>query len=70
MCLSERQYGGITGSSTDHFLLETWNKILVSLDEPDSAVNLVSIDFQKAFNRMDHTKCLEDLTDLGASEVS
>ena len=28
----------------------------------------MSIDFEKAFNRMDHGKCLEALGKLGASE--
>ena len=56
------------GCSTEHFLLHTWDKILTSLDNGTSAANLVSIDFAKAFNRMDHSKCLGALSRLGASE--
>ena len=66
--LSKKQYGGVKGSGTNHFLLETWDKILTSIDEPDCAANLVSIDCQKAFNSMDHTKCLEAIADLGAED--
>ena len=64
--LSDKQFGGIKGCSTNHFLIKTWDDILSSLEEPDSAVSLISIDFEKAFNRLDHTRCLEALVDLGA----
>ena len=65
--LSPRQYGGIKGSSTEHFLTDTWNDILTSLEEKDVVANLISVDFSKAFNRMNHFKCLEALEKLGAS---
>ena len=68
--LDNKQYGGVKGSSTDHFLLDTWDAILRALETPGAAVNLVSIDFEKAFNRMDHVKCLEAITDLGATELT
>ena len=38
------------------------------LEDKNGAANLVSIDFEKAFNRMDHGECLEALEALGASE--
>ena len=65
--LSNCQYGGIKGCSTEHFLLKTWDQILTALDDGTSATSLVSIDFAKAFNRMDHARCLEALSHLGAS---
>ena len=65
--LSERQFGGIKGCSTEHFLLETWNQIMEALEGGDTAANLVSIDFEKAFNRMDHLQCLHALSNMGAS---
>ena len=64
--LSDRQYGGIKGSGTDHFLLDTWDEILNTIDAPETAANLISVDFSKAFNRMHHFHCLEALVDLGA----
>ena len=64
--LSPHQYGGVKGSSTEHFLIDTWNEILSSLETKDTAVNLLSVDFSKAFNRMDHRFCLESLEELGA----
>ena len=67
--LSMRQYGGIKGCSTEHFLLETWNQIMSSL-EGNCAASLVSIDFEKAFNRMNHLECLKALRSLGATERS
>ena len=68
--LSINQYGGIKGCSTVHFLADTWNKIMGCLDDGNTAANLVSIDFEKAFNRMDHQKCLDALLRLGASPTS
>ena len=63
--LSMRQYGGVKGCSTEHFLLETWDRIITALEDGKSAAKLVSIDFAKAFNRMDHTECLLALACLG-----
>ena len=66
--LSRNQYGGIKGCSTEHFLIESWDRILTHLETPSSASSLISVDFEKAFNRMDHYQCLYALNDLGASE--
>ena len=65
--LRSNQYGGIKGSRTNHFLISCWDKILTSLDTPDTAVSLLSIDFSKSFNRMDHNICVRALADCGAS---
>ena len=64
------QYGGLKGCSTGHFLAEVWDTVLTTLDNPSNAVNLCSIDFSKAFNRMNHDECLKQLRKLGASETS
>ena len=65
--LSDLQYGGIKGCGTDNFLVEMWNNILETLDRPDSAISLMSVDFSKAFNRMSHQACLEKLVKKNAS---
>ena len=65
--LSELQYGGIKGCGTDHFLIETWNNILESLDENGKAASLMSVDFSKAFNRLEHGACLRKLAEKSAS---
>ena len=65
--LSSKQYGGVKDCSTEHFLLATWDKIMSCLEGSSNAANLVSIDFEKAFNRMDHWKCLDALSNMGAS---
>ena len=62
------QYGGIKGTSVDHFLIDTWTKILTHLEDPGAAVGLLSIDFEKAFNRMHHGQCLEMLRKKGLPE--
>ena len=65
MSLSRNQFGGIKGSGIDHFLSETWHELLMNLEDPDAAANLVSIDFSKAFNRMDHGACVRALEEAG-----
>ena len=65
--LSRSQFGGIPGTSIDHFLCETWHEILTNLEDPEAATSLLSIDFSKAFNRMDHSVCLEALDEMGVS---
>ena len=64
------QFGAIPGSGTNHFLIECWDKILRVLDTPEMAVSMLSIDFSKAFNRMDHRLCFEALAECGASSES
>ena len=70
ICLRSNQFGGLKGSGAAHFLVECWDRILRSTDTHDSAAALLSIDFSKAFNRMDHTVCVGALADLGASTES
>ena len=65
--LSELQYGGIKGCGTDNFLIEVWNNVLETLDEGGKAVSLMSVDFSKAFNRLDHKACLEKMAEKYAS---
>lgn len=64
--LSDSQYGGLKGCGVDHFLVETWQQILSQLDDNRAGTNILSIDFEKAFNRMDHGHCLRDLAKKGA----
>ena len=59
--LSKNQYGGVPGTSIDHFLCETWHEVMTGLEDKSAAMNLLSIDFSKAFNRMDHQACLSSL---------
>ena len=68
--LSDSQYGGLKGCGVDHFLVKTWDEVLGSLEDERSCVNLISVDFEKAFNRMDRLECLKALRDHGASTRS
>ena len=65
MKLSNEQFGGVKGVGIDHFLCETWHEVLTTLDDNSAAASLTSIDFSKAFNRMDHNACLNALRDAG-----
>ena len=63
------QYGGMKGSSVDHLLVDLYDRVLTSLDAGAPAI-VVGIDFEKAFNRLDHRECLRQLRALGASPQS
>ena len=68
--LKSNQYGGIRGSSTNHFLINMMDNILNALEDPANVVALMSIDFSKAFNRVDHRTCIDALAQAGASSHS
>ena len=61
-----RQYGGMKGNSTSHYLIELINFILYNQDniEP-TAVLACLVDFSKAFNRQDHSILITKLSDMG-----
>ena len=63
--LGRVQFGVIKGMGVDHFLVETWDEILRACNKGGKAINLMSVDFPKAFNRMDHSWCLRRLSDKG-----
>ena len=65
--LSDDQYGGIKGVGANHFLIGTWQSILETLEDRRAAATVLSIDFEKAFNRMSHTACVEALQKMGCS---
>ena len=65
--LSNRQFGGLKGCGSNHFLLEMWQNLLMGLEEEGSAVSMMAIDFSKAFNRMNHQSCLTALAKKGCS---
>ena len=66
--LEECQYGGSPGCGVDQFLIDSWQNILDTLEDTRASVNIVSLDFEKAFNRVDHAECLRALSDHGASD--
>ena len=67
--VDEVQYGGIKDCSVNHLLIDLYDSILENLEEGNPSV-LVGIDYEKAFNRLDHKNCLDQLRKLGASEPS
>ena len=63
--IDHRQYGGLKGNGTTHYLIEFLNFILQHLDDNNQiAVLACFVDFQKAFNRQDHNLLIEKLSDL------
>ena len=67
--IDETQYGGLTGSSVDHLLVDLMDSILAPLEEGGAAV-VLGVDFEKAFNRLDHNECLKQLKELGAADAT
>ena len=64
------QYGGIKKCGAEHMLLDLWEDILTSMEGGKTAAVLLGVDYEKAFNRMEHAVCLEQLQRLGASPGS
>ena len=48
-------------------LIDLLTDVMEQLDDKRAAVNIISIDFEKAFNRMHHLVCLNALALKGAS---
>ena len=67
MSVRKNQFGGVRGTSTEHHLLQTWEEILVCLEDDRACSVLTLIDFSKGFNRISHQHCLEAFADHGAS---
>ena len=61
------QMGGMKGAGTEHYLVELYQLVLESLEDPRAACIITSIDYSKAFNRLDFLHCLRALADKGAS---
>ena len=64
------QYGGIKKCGADHFLTQSWDHILRSLDDNRASVNLITIDYAKAFNRMSHQECLKAFKRKGTTKTT
>ena len=65
--LRTNQYGGVKGLSTDHLLVEMWQKILENAEDYRASTVITSVDYSKAFNRMGYQECLAALARNGAS---
>ena len=69
--LSSSQYGGRKDMGVNHMLVDMFDTILTDLDcGGGSASCLISLDFEKAFNRLEHDACIEALSNHGASKLS
>ena len=61
-----KQFGGEPGCGKEHFLVKAMDKITEALEDNRAAVELTSVDFSKAFNRLGHGSCLELFAKKGA----
>jgi hypothetical protein len=61
-----KQYGGVKGSSVNHYLIDFISYILYNQDlkEP-RAVLAAMVDYEKAFNRQNHNILITKLNDMG-----
>ena len=65
--MRSNQYGGVKGLSTDHLLVNMWQKILENAEDYRAATIVTSIAYSKAFNRMCYQECLKALARNSAS---
>ena len=64
--IDPKQFGGLKGNSTAHYLIELINHALYSQDlDPKNASLLCTIDFSKAYNRQNHHILVTKLSDMG-----
>lgn len=59
--MRQNQMGGMKGASSEHYLVNLWQEILESLEDPRAGSIVTSIDYAKAFNRLDFSHCLNAL---------
>ena len=60
------QYGGVKGSSINHYLIDFVNFVLFNQDlKVPHAVIAAMVDFQKAFNKIDHNVIITILSEMG-----
>ena len=64
------QYGGVKECGAENMLVNLWEEVLSSMEGGRCAGVLLGVDFEKAFNRMDHNVCLRQLKRLGALDGS
>lgn len=65
--MRQNQMGGMKGAGAEHYLVHLWQLVLECLEDPRAAAILTSIDYAKAFNRLDFGCCLRALAGKGAS---
>ena len=61
------QYGGEHNTGSTHMLIEALDYVTETLEDNRADVTLSTIDFSKAFNRLQHDKCLQTFAAKGAS---
>ena len=68
--LLKEQFGGVKGTSATHFTFSVLQEFMEAMETPNTVLNLMSVDYEKVFDRMDHSQCLQALRGLGASSES
>ena len=61
------QYGGEPGASSTQLLIEVISDVTAAMEDNRAGVVLSPLDFSKAFNRLDHLKCLQAFEKKGSS---
>ena len=63
--LDPKQYGNLKGKSTTHYLVDLLDFVLKGLEEKNTMALILLVDFQKAFDYIDHTVAVTQLFHLG-----
>ena len=65
--MKSNQYGGQRQCGTEHFLALLWTGMLDNLEDSRGCNSFISLDFAKAFDRLDHSHIFHSYARLGAS---
>ncbi|KAI8482938.1 hypothetical protein Bbelb_393560 [Branchiostoma belcheri] len=63
--IDPNQYGCLPGRSTTHCLVDVVNQLTKTSDKRGTVTTLVTTDFAKAFDRVDHSLAVSSLLELG-----
>ena len=62
--IDPRQFGSLKGSSTTHYLVKLLDEVYRNTDKPYHSALVVTMDFSKAFDRVDHNIVIGKLIEL------
>lgn len=63
--LDSKQYGNVKNTSTTHYIVDMLHKTISGIEKPSHYANLVTVDFTKAFDRINHNVAINKIVSSG-----